>query len=172
LEYEEYQEEEEEEDDDDNLGYYPDGVKRTLTDEQIVMFRHSEIQALIKEREAYSEQAQSPTHSHAESPLPPRSETGTIFSRSNFKQTNPNQAQKRRKGMGPAQSKRKAEQAALEAQKRRRRNSSSPLSEPGRKAEGERHNPEDYLSDGDERTYRRKAREEDEINETPIELDY
>jgi hypothetical protein len=38
----------EEEDDDDGLGYYDDGTKRTLTDEQIAMFRHSEIQDLIK----------------------------------------------------------------------------------------------------------------------------
>lgn len=36
--------------DDDGLGYYPDGVKRTLTDEQIAMFRHSEIQTLLRER--------------------------------------------------------------------------------------------------------------------------
>ncbi|KAI1378749.1 hypothetical protein F4677DRAFT_378087 [Hypoxylon crocopeplum] len=41
-EYEEYYEEEE----DDGLGYYPDGVKRTLTDEQIAIFRHSELEAL------------------------------------------------------------------------------------------------------------------------------
>lgn len=36
--------------DDDGLGYYPDGVKRTLTDDQIAMFRHSEIQVLLRER--------------------------------------------------------------------------------------------------------------------------
>ena len=35
---------------DDGLGYYNDGVKRTLTDEQIRMFRHSEIQRLLSER--------------------------------------------------------------------------------------------------------------------------
>jgi hypothetical protein len=35
-----------EEEEDDNLGYYPDGVKRTLTDVQIAIFRHSEIQEL------------------------------------------------------------------------------------------------------------------------------
>lgn len=35
---------------DDDLGYYPDGVKRTLTDDQIAMFRHSEIQTLLRER--------------------------------------------------------------------------------------------------------------------------
>lgn len=36
--------------DEDGLGYYANGVKRTLTDEQIAMFRHSEIQALLTER--------------------------------------------------------------------------------------------------------------------------
>jgi len=35
---------------DDELGYYPDGTKRTLTDEQIAMFRHSEIQAILRKR--------------------------------------------------------------------------------------------------------------------------
>ncbi|OAX79270.1 hypothetical protein ACJ72_06412 [Emergomyces africanus] len=30
----------------DGLGYYPDGTKRTLTDQQIEIFRHSEIQKL------------------------------------------------------------------------------------------------------------------------------
>lgn len=34
----------------DGLGYYTDGVKRTLTDEQVKMFRHSEIQRLLSER--------------------------------------------------------------------------------------------------------------------------
>ncbi|KAF9875688.1 hypothetical protein CkaCkLH20_06620 [Colletotrichum karsti] len=47
---EDYYEEEE-----DDLGYYPDGVKRTLTDEQIAMFRHSEIEALRKEEEKTAE---------------------------------------------------------------------------------------------------------------------
>lgn len=34
----------------EDLGYYPDGVQRTLTDDQITMFRHSEIEALLRER--------------------------------------------------------------------------------------------------------------------------
>lgn len=37
-------------DEDDGLGYYSDGTKRTLTDEQIAMFRHSEIQAELRKR--------------------------------------------------------------------------------------------------------------------------
>lgn len=39
----------------DDLGYYPDGVKRTLTDEQIRIFRHSEIHALLRERQIKAE---------------------------------------------------------------------------------------------------------------------
>lgn len=35
---------------DDGLGYYDDGVKRTLTDEQIAIFRHSEVETLLRER--------------------------------------------------------------------------------------------------------------------------
>lgn len=34
----------------DSLGYYGDGALRTLTDEQIAMFRHSEIEELLRER--------------------------------------------------------------------------------------------------------------------------
>ena len=36
--------------DDDGLGYYADGTKRTLTDEQVAIFRHSEIQQLLREQ--------------------------------------------------------------------------------------------------------------------------
>jgi hypothetical protein len=47
--YEEWGEEGDEED--DGLGYYEDGVKRTLTDEQIEIFRHSELRELRKQQE-------------------------------------------------------------------------------------------------------------------------
>ncbi|KAL9110290.1 MAG: hypothetical protein Q9227_005197 [Pyrenula ochraceoflavens] len=43
--------------DDDGLGYYTDGIKRTLTDEQIAMFRHSEIQRLVREKQIEAENA-------------------------------------------------------------------------------------------------------------------
>lgn len=46
----EEKEEEEDEEEEDDLGYYHDGVKRSLTDEQIKLFRHSEIQRLLAER--------------------------------------------------------------------------------------------------------------------------
>ena len=34
----------------DTLGCYPDGIKRTLTDDQISMFRHSEIHDLLRQQ--------------------------------------------------------------------------------------------------------------------------
>lgn len=40
---------------DDDLGYYPDGAKRTLTDDQIAMFRHSEIYSILRERQVRKE---------------------------------------------------------------------------------------------------------------------
>ncbi|KAJ5371936.1 Protein of unknown function DUF3807 [Penicillium concentricum] len=43
---------------DDDLGHYPDGVKRTLTDEQIRIFRHSEIHALLRERQLKDDETQ------------------------------------------------------------------------------------------------------------------
>ncbi|KUI58148.1 hypothetical protein VP1G_05435 [Cytospora mali] len=60
--------EEEEYEDDDGLGYYPDGVKRTLTDEQIAMFRHSEIQTLLKSQE--KAQPRRNTSSGSATPIP------------------------------------------------------------------------------------------------------
>ncbi|KAK0630124.1 hypothetical protein B0T17DRAFT_490604 [Bombardia bombarda] len=48
---ESYLEEEYYEEDDDGLGYYEDGVKRTLTDEQIAIFRYSELEALRRAQE-------------------------------------------------------------------------------------------------------------------------
>ncbi|KAH8679843.1 hypothetical protein BGZ60DRAFT_428137 [Tricladium varicosporioides] len=56
---EEYYEEEYEED--DGLGWYEDGVKRTLTDEQIQIFRHSEIEALLRERRHIAENGRKET---------------------------------------------------------------------------------------------------------------
>lgn len=40
---------------DDGLGWYSDGVKRTLTDEQIAMFRHTELEQLMRQRRLQAE---------------------------------------------------------------------------------------------------------------------
>jgi hypothetical protein len=53
-------------DDDDGLGYYDDGVKRTLTDEQIAMFRHSEIEALRRQLHKRPASAEHKTHANKE----------------------------------------------------------------------------------------------------------
>lgn len=46
---------------DDGLGYYDDGVKRTLTDEQIAMFRHSELESLRRAQESADSKAAAST---------------------------------------------------------------------------------------------------------------
>lgn len=56
VEQEEQQWEEE-----DDLGYYDDGVKRTLTDDQIAMFRHTE----LKEWRRKEEKAALKKHKHS-----------------------------------------------------------------------------------------------------------
>lgn len=53
-------------DDDDGLGYYPDGVKRTLTDEQIALFRHSEIHTILRKRRLKKENADEASESDYE----------------------------------------------------------------------------------------------------------
>ncbi|KAK7713477.1 hypothetical protein SLS64_004727 [Diaporthe eres] len=73
----------EDDEDDDGLGYYPDGVKRTLTDEQIAMFRHSETQALQRAGERASNRRNSssppPTHAPVEALEDDRSEDGELL---------------------------------------------------------------------------------------------
>ncbi|KAI0521458.1 hypothetical protein F5B22DRAFT_538970 [Xylaria bambusicola] len=58
-----------EEEEDDGLGYYPDGVKRTLTDEQIGIFRHSEMEALRRADRAASKQETTPDSEPAIDPI-------------------------------------------------------------------------------------------------------
>lgn len=62
---------EDEDQEDDGLGYYEDGVKRTLTDEQIAMFRHSELEALRRSGESAISKPATPsaTPTAAETPI-------------------------------------------------------------------------------------------------------
>ncbi len=59
----------------DDLGYYPDGVKRTLTDEQIAMFRHSEIYSILRERQVLKENQQADGYELSDSQLSDGEET-------------------------------------------------------------------------------------------------
>lgn len=63
--------------DDDGLGYYPDGVKRTLTDEQVAIFRHSELERLrrAKEAEEAKEEAKASRKRTAAEALSPAADT-------------------------------------------------------------------------------------------------
>lgn len=65
--------EEEYTEEDDGLGYYDDGVKRTLTDAQIAIFRHSEIQALLREQR-HAREAMEGDSDYATSPVVGRGE--------------------------------------------------------------------------------------------------
>ncbi|QDS67810.1 hypothetical protein FKW77_007085 [Venturia effusa] len=161
VEYEEYEEEE-----DDGLGYYSDGVKRTLTDEQIAMFRHSEIQALIKEREAQAADDEDRLKG-SESELVP------VPVIENTQKHDRQQSVRKKKRPRKTKGKKKTAEAAVE-QAKRRRNSSSSLDEPRKKQflNEAQQDPDNFLSDGDEKTYRRKAREADEIKEVSVKLDY
>lgn len=51
--------------DEDDLGYYEDGVKRTLTDEQIEIFRHSELRDLQRQREKEAAKSKNKTDANA-----------------------------------------------------------------------------------------------------------
>lgn len=59
------------------MGYYEDGVKRTLTDEQIRIFRHSEIHALLRERQRRREEEKE--ENEEEHGVDRESETGKVF---------------------------------------------------------------------------------------------
>jgi len=53
----------------EDLGTYPDGTARTLTDDQIAMFRHSEIQTLLRERRRAREDAESDEQVYSPPPI-------------------------------------------------------------------------------------------------------
>jgi len=110
----------------DDLGFYEDGSKRTLTDEQIAMFRHSEIQQMIKQHNATEEDSES---------LSQIADTLTT------QKPEPQQQQRKRK--------RKTEPS-----------------------NGERRDVNLFTAEGETRTFRRIAREMDEVKQQHVELDY
>lgn len=64
----------------DNLGYYSNGVKRTLTDEQIAMFRHSEIYSILREIQVLKENRQADGYELSDSQLSDGEEEAQISS--------------------------------------------------------------------------------------------
>ncbi|KAJ4992161.1 hypothetical protein SVAN01_02482 [Stagonosporopsis vannaccii] len=57
------------EEDEGSLGYYGDGTPRTLTDEQIAMFRHSEIQAIVRKRRQQRDKGGDSEEGESEEPV-------------------------------------------------------------------------------------------------------
>lgn len=64
------------EESDDGLGYYADGVKRTLTDKQIAFFRARELRKLAKQSQNRKDEV--PKSTSLKRPLPNDSQTSTI----------------------------------------------------------------------------------------------
>ena len=113
---------------DDGLGYYPDGTKRTLTDEQIAMFRHSEIQSILRKRRLQKENGEISDHSVcADLPvdmsiaLPTQEETPNTFGDVDQSQTKePEKANNQQWAMTSAKSKAKAKRKRDRYAKRRK----------------------------------------------------
>jgi hypothetical protein len=161
------------------LGYYPDGTKRTLTDDQIAMFRHSEIQQLLRalrlQRTTSSRESGSVndvgTTSAADvaqtSYVQNRDKMDSKkwpVSKTSFRYWSQTQVLVKRSA---TDTNRGASNQPRPAKKHKRSNRApqSPIN-------GVRHNPEDYLEEGEEHTYRRKCREADEQREEVVFLDY
>ncbi|KAJ4146594.1 hypothetical protein NW754_002059 [Fusarium falciforme] len=88
------------EEEDDGLGYYPDGVKRTLTDEQIEIFRHSELEALRKKQAKESDtktvgSSDEPMDLSDDSPAPTQTEATSSALPTSFQN---NKKKKKKKG--------------------------------------------------------------------------
>jgi hypothetical protein len=132
-------------DDDDDLGYYADGNKRTLTDEQIAIFRHTEIQELLKMHEAAS-----------------YDEIPSAIDGSNLA----NGAESAGISSTTAKSKHKAMPKVQDKKNGKRKRPNAPA------GQDKRNDPKRYTTEGDERTFRRIAREMDEHKDTTVELDY
>lgn len=94
----EYSGGEDDDEDDDGLGYYEDGVKRTLTDEQIEIFRHSELRELRRKQE----RAKSLKPTRADEEVGEESETSTP-AQSAAPPTTRNSKKKKKKGKNTRQ---------------------------------------------------------------------
>ena len=174
---------------DDFLGYYPDGTKRTLTDDQIAIFRHSEVQKLIRLVRKAADEGTLPssdpsTHEAMAGPDTTAEDLlNTATSDSNGQEERLdatkmliNQTLSARHSLTPngPPMKREAngssEHSASQARPGKRRKKAK--NERHTPINGVRHNPEDYLDEGGAQTFRRKCREADEIKPEVVNLDY
>ena len=142
----------------DDLGYYPDGVKRTLTDEQIAMFRHSEIYSILRERQVLEENRQADGYGLSDSQLSDGEEViRAQMSSDKFAERPPDQYT-RYKGSKP-------ETAA-------QKNTNGLLSKPTGGNKRKRHSGDSGDPQSQAHSFRRTARELDSLMEDYQILDY
>jgi hypothetical protein len=173
-------------DDIDDLGYYADGNKRTLTDEQIAIFRHTEIQELLKIHEAASyDESPSPIASSnivdgVKSAGKPTEEPESIAGAEGIDAPTPQTFNSESTKVDtPKTSDSKASKLHLTAKSERK---VRPKGQEKKKSKGKRptalagqdkrHDPKKYKTEGDERTFRRIAREMDDYKDAAVDLDY
>ncbi|GAB7341766.1 hypothetical protein MBLNU457_g0098t1 [Dothideomycetes sp. NU457] len=169
LEYDEEYEE--------DLGTYPDGTARTLTNEQIAMFRHSEIQTLLRERRRAREAAESDGEY---TPVPVSSTNGDeSTSAAPSTRRDVEVAQTSSPGEGPPsvtpeivldnpQAKRKTHRGKKQKKKNRDRQWVQ------QNNAAQKRKWDEYIDDedGSTHTHRRRARELDEQMDESVELAY
>lgn len=158
----------EDEGEDDGLGYYPDGTKRSLTDEQIAIFRHSEIQELIKQRDRLQDSANLRQSEVNEPDGVTNTPLITLEDLEKDREINMSNADSKRNNL--TKNERSKKRRFRKREKNLRKSQGGALV--NMKTNEERYDPFDYISDGEQRTHRRKAREADEVQTEAIELDY
>jgi hypothetical protein len=151
--------------DDDELGWYSDGTKRTLTDEQIAIFRHSEIQRLMMGYQSSPRPGATLRPLELESNVEPHSRSSDQMDVSededrpdvNLEAKNPSSNPE------PIQKKKRENLRGLPKSLKSAVEQDRIL---------EKLDKFDYTAEGNDYTNRRKARELDEIKAEIIELDY
>lgn len=142
----------------DELGYYPDGVKRTLTDEQITMFRHSEVYSILRKRQVLAENRQADGYELSDSQLSDGEEvTEAQISSDKFAEAPPDQ-DTRYKGSKPG------------TKAQRNTNGLIPKTTGSNKRKRHIEDSDDPQSQG--HSFRRTARELDSLIEDDQILDY
>jgi hypothetical protein len=147
---------------DDCLGTYEDGAERTLTDEQIAMFRHSELQEIIKRHRIEMENAEDDdaemSHQHTERSIKTNADVMSTIPNANTRSENVPE-QRSKDIQVPYKS-------SINKKRKRGKQVKQPFYKP------EKQDKEQFTHDGDERTFRRICREADELKTDEFELDY
>lgn len=164
----------------DDLGYYPDGTKRTLTDEQIAMFRHSEIRAILRKRRLQRESGDGSEEGEATSSPAPSAyqslaatETSTSTESTNHMNRKPANNQAGR-GQQPGKQQWATSSERTKRRNRKHRNNYRAKKREVRRLQGEPagEQKDDDTDESDEWDPWHQATGPDAQKDTPLELDY